>query len=420
MMLVTAAFHFFTLAGASSFTRFLERSADNREARELILLGQDADRGEYPWMVSLFGIDENTRQEIQMCAGSLISPDWVVTAAHCVHDTEDRFRLDNMSLRLGAHSAYREPTDVGRLLAHIEIHPHFDPNGPWNDIALIKMNRPVAFRTGIIPINLPEENANFEAQHVLATGWGIYKSPSQSAPTLQEVQLGVTSDMICAQNWSHAPVTAPNTQPVVLCAQGSPPDGSFYNQDFAATCMGDSGGPLSKWNSALGANVLVGITTFGQSECLYEKQTKPPVFVNVAHFVTWIKDTINPPPAPAGCTESATIQFHRDPNYNGDYQLQEGLVNSKPWYRKPNENQHLYFYAGASGGLPSWSLDDSPIQKKNFFGHLVFGDKDLANGGWIPPLANEELPRGNRSWRLPNRTPSYDPTNNFEVVLRCI
>ena len=46
-----------------------------------IVNGHDADQGQFPWQVAVFGAADGGTS---LCGGSLISATWVVTAAHCV------------------------------------------------------------------------------------------------------------------------------------------------------------------------------------------------------------------------------------------------------------------------------------------------------------------------------------------------
>ena len=49
-----------------------------------IIGGSEAEPGAWPWQVALIQRTQPNAYFGQFCGGSLIAPDWVLTAAHCV------------------------------------------------------------------------------------------------------------------------------------------------------------------------------------------------------------------------------------------------------------------------------------------------------------------------------------------------
>ena len=186
-----------------------------------IVGGEEAVAGLYPWMAALF-VDGK-----YFCGGTLISEEWVVTAAHCVDGDALEVRV-----MLGAHNIKAE-SEEGRLNINTMMfftHPEYNPSALQNDIALIHLGKPIQFSRRISPVCLPgqaDTERSFEDRNVLATGWG---RPSDTAkgisPVLREVSLQTISNIECMKQYPT--VVNPN----ILCISG---------KGGKSTCKGDSG-----------------------------------------------------------------------------------------------------------------------------------------------------------------------------------
>lgn len=118
----------------------------------------------WPWMVSLqyFGIDQN----YHFCGGSIISDQYVVTAAHCV------FSNSSFLIKAGTNTLLDEQNQNVYEVSKIYYNNYF-----WifnqNDIALIKLKKKITFTSKIYPICLPNsthENLVLDKKLVVL-GW---------------------------------------------------------------------------------------------------------------------------------------------------------------------------------------------------------------------------------------------------------
>jgi len=205
--------------------------------------GNEATPHEYPWMAALFFEMNGQRY---FCGGTLISDEWVLTAAHCVADA------DAMTVMLGAHNV-REESEEGRLELVSEnwfAHPKWSQIGIINDIGLIQLPQKINFTETIRPICLPsysDVSDNFAGLDAPASGWG---KPTDSAdsisPVLREVTTETITNLVC--RFELFTITQKN-----ICISG---------RGGKSTCNGDSGGPLHKVMDD-GRMKQIGITSFG-------------------------------------------------------------------------------------------------------------------------------------------------------------
>lgn len=230
-----------------------------------IVGGALADPGEYPWQVAL--ISGSATNLSQFCGGSLIHPQWVLTAAHCItySDTGGVYAPSLVDVVAGVYdltvasgSGYQR-----RNVIQIIRHPSYNRTTNDNDIALLKLESAVAIggsgaaKTAIIPFASPGIGS-LAGTSAVATGWGntiSYGNPSGYPTQLHEVLLPIYSNSVC-NDGNHWPGYITDN---MLCAG--------YDAGGHDVCDGDSGGPLIVWNAGTGAWNVAGIASFVHGSC---------------------------------------------------------------------------------------------------------------------------------------------------------
>ncbi|XP_026574767.1 chymotrypsin-like protease CTRL-1 [Pseudonaja textilis] len=235
----------------------------NVKNTERIINGMDANRGSWPWQVSL-----QTNSRFHICGGSLINENWVVTAAHCNVKPGVHFAF------VGLHNRLDNAAPVQwRSIIKVITRPDWDSYNLNNDVALLKLSSPVQLNAYISPVRLASPTEVLpQGSKCVTTGWGRNNLNSQqSAVILQQVVLPLVPVDVCQQKLPK-PITSS-----MLCAGGA----------GATSCHGDSGGPLvcqkgSSWT-------LVGIVSWGSPNC---NVWTPAVYARVSKFRNWIDQTV--------------------------------------------------------------------------------------------------------------------------------
>lgn len=231
-----------------------------------IVGGTKAPANAYPWMCAIAEKSGGTLFDRQFCGGSLIAPNWVLTAAHCMEGEvpsgiEVLARFTDLDDSSGAEI---------RGVRGIFVHPGYaDLSGDLvNDIALILLDSPI---TSVAPLAYSRSASPSPLNDaVRAIGWGDTKSSPRFPNELQMVDLSLTPISVARR------VYASNRLDIRHLAAIAP------GKD---TCGGDSGGPLFDLDGDLGDPIVLGITSFGLN-CA--ERGVPGIYANVGNYVDWI------------------------------------------------------------------------------------------------------------------------------------
>ncbi|XP_072382811.1 trypsin-1-like [Diabrotica undecimpunctata] len=225
-----------------------------------IARGRDAVEGQFPYQVSIEGLRDGSYRSF--CGGSIISPNWIVTAGHCYLDnTNPDVRIVAGIIKISETSEYMQVRTIAEYYVHEDYHGGPSPN----DIMVMKVNKPFVFNDRVKPINLPKQN--FETiGEALTSGWGV--TDKEPEPDNLQWQLTQISDgQTCLDQLG----TLFNETTNVCTENINPGEG---------TCSGDSGGPLAQ------DSTLIGVVSWGSPDC---GSDTPSVFSKVSNYIDWIK-----------------------------------------------------------------------------------------------------------------------------------
>lgn len=222
-----------------------------------IIGGREARPHSYPYMAFLL---IQSPEGLSACGGFLVREDFVLTAAHCLGSS--------INVTLGAHNIQmRERTQQLITVLRAIRHPDYNPQNIRNDIMLLQLRRRARRSGSVKPVALPQASKKLQPGDLCTVaGWGRV-SQSRGTNVLQEVQLRVQMDQMCANRFQFY-----NSQ-TQICV-GNP-------RERKSAFRGDSGGPL------VCSNVAQGIVSYGSNN-----GNPPAVFTKIQSFMPWIKRTM--------------------------------------------------------------------------------------------------------------------------------
>jgi len=248
---------------ASTLSCILSLGATVVESAPRIVGGSAATNNEFPFVAALLESGTKETKNAQFCGASVIAPNWVMTAAHCVMGQ----KAENIDILIKTNVLDGSGKRI--QAKNLFIHDAYISKNQ-SDMALIELSEK-ANVSAILPL---QPGSGLEGSGKMATviGWGLTKEEGNPSEKLMKVDVPIVADTVCGKAYPEQ-----FNAGTEICA-GVPQGGKD-------SCQGDSGGPLFVKNNS-GQTNLVGVVSWGEG-CA--EKGKFGVYTQVSAHSDWIQ-----------------------------------------------------------------------------------------------------------------------------------
>jgi trypsin len=230
-----------------------------------IVGGEPTDISRHRWQVALEAKGQF------MCGGSIVAPQWILTAAHCFDEEPGP-----AGWRTKAGATNYVTSGIWLNIERVVIHDGYNKDTHEHDIAMIHLRTPPAGQ--VIPL-APAGLVVPVGQPLEVTGWGATSEGGPDSRQLLKATVPLVANTTCNEPESYNG----DVKAEMLCAG--------RKEGGVDSCQGDSGGPLV-WRRADGPT-LVGVVAWGEG-CA--AKLKYGVYMRVTSYLDWIARVIASPP----------------------------------------------------------------------------------------------------------------------------
>lgn len=240
---------------------------------QAVVGGTPTTQRSWPFLVAVLDSRIADPLEAQFCAGTLVAPTYVLTAAHCVEGQRRFVPARTLDVAVNAANLARVPARNRVQVAAVIPYPERRPRGAvdrGHDLALLRLNRAIPRASARLA---SDPAAKLRRARGRIAGWGATDDLGElPSNRLRAGRVHITSPKVCddfGAPWG------------TICA--TMPDSSE-----PSACSGDSGGPLVR---ASGRRMeVVGVVSIGPDYCGRGVTT---AFTEVATYRPWIENVID-------------------------------------------------------------------------------------------------------------------------------